>query len=42
MKIYLESKFRDEGVRRGECGVFRCSKRWNDFMDAEIIRIIGR
>ena len=42
MKIVLKSKLRDEGARRGECGMFRCSKRWNGYMDAEIVRIIGR
>lgn len=42
MKTLLERKLREEGMRLGECGMFKCSKRWNAYMDAEIIRVFGR
>ena len=41
-KTLLESRLREQGMLVGECGMFRCSKRWNEYMDAEIIRLIGR
>ena len=41
-KILLKGQLREQGMLMGECGIFKCSKRWNDFMDAEIIKIIGR
>jgi len=41
-KVLLRSQLREEGMLLGECGTFRCSKRWNDYMDAEIMRLIGR
>lgn len=41
-KILLRRQLREKGMLVGECGTFRCSKRWNDYMDREIIRLIGR
>jgi len=41
-KILLRSQLREEGMLLGECGTFRCSKRWNAYMDAEIMRLLGK
>lgn len=42
MKAILEGRLREQGMIMGECGMFGCSKRWNDYMDAEIVRLIGK
>ena len=42
MKAILEGRLREQGMMMGECGMFGCSKRWNDYIDAEILRLIGK
>lgn len=42
MKTIMELELREEGMLIGECGIFRCSKRWKQYMDSQIIRAFGR
>ena len=41
-KSELRWQLRMKGMLLGECGIFWCSKRWNELMDAEFIRVFGR